>query len=70
MRVRIPLRQLKINIMDMRYGYIEGAGQCCRNCYDKGTNRNYITIPEDMVYNTPNDQELGEKVRHIYWQSK
>ena len=23
-----------------------------------------------MVFNTPNDQELGEKVRNIYWQTK
>jgi len=21
--------------IDMRYGYVEGAGQCCRECYDE-----------------------------------
>lgn len=56
--------------IDMRYGYIEGAGQCCRTCYNKGTNRSYITIPETLVEDTPNDQELGGKVRQLYWQSK
>lgn len=56
--------------IDMRYGYIEGAGQCCVSCYDRGTQRRYITIPEDLIYNTPNDQELGGKVRELYWQSK
>lgn len=56
--------------IDMRIGYIEGAGQLCSACYGKGTNRNHMTIPEWMVENTPNDQELGGKVREIYWESK
>jgi hypothetical protein len=25
-----------------------------------------FTIPEELVYDTPNDAELGEKVRQIY----
>jgi hypothetical protein len=56
--------------IDFRIGYIEGAGQLCKSCHDRGTNRNYMTIPENLVYNTPNDQELGGKVREIYWQHK
>lgn len=56
--------------IDMRYGYIEGAGQCCVSCFDKEKNTKQITVPEYLVYNTPNDQELGNKVRDIYWQSK
>lgn len=56
--------------IDMRLGYIEGAGQLCSACWDAGTNRNHIAIPESMIMHTPNDQELGAKVRQLYWESK
>jgi hypothetical protein len=56
--------------VDMRIGYIEGAGQLCKACYNKGTEREQITIPIDIIYNTPNDQELGSKVRIIYYQTR
>ena len=56
--------------VDMRIGYVEGAGQLCRTCYDGGVDRNQIAIPEHIIYNTPNDQELGEKVRRMYYESK
>jgi uncharacterized protein with PQ loop repeat len=56
--------------IDMRYGYIEGSGQYCISCYNKGNEHKQIIVPEDLVYNTPNDQELGSKVRDIYRQSK
>lgn len=56
--------------VDMRLGYIEGAGQLCPKCYSIGTDRNQILIPEHIIYNTPNDQELGAKVRQIYWENK
>jgi hypothetical protein len=52
--------------IDMRVGYIEGAGQLCSKCYQKGTNRNHIMVPETTIINTPNDMELGNKVRQIY----
>jgi hypothetical protein len=55
--------------IDYRHGYIEGAGQLCKSCYDRGTKRTHITIPADVIYNTPNDQELGQKVRTIYNQT-
>lgn len=55
--------------IDHRYGYVEGAGQLCKECYIKGTERRQIVIPADMIYNTPNDMELGKKVRLIYNQS-
>jgi hypothetical protein len=32
--------------------------------------RRLITVSEELIYNTPNDQELGGKVREIYWQTK
>lgn len=50
----------------MRVGYIEGAGQLCTKCWNKGTDRRLLTIPMNLVYETPNDQELGYKVRQIY----
>lgn len=52
--------------VDMRIGYIEGAGQLCKACYDRGTNRSYLLVPHDVIINTPNDQELGNRVRRIY----
>lgn len=55
--------------IDFRVGYIEGAGQLCHECYTNGSDRRHITVPMSMVYNTPNDIELGEKVRQIYWES-
>ena len=56
--------------VDMRHGYIEGAGQLCPKCYSGGTDRNHLAIPEHIIYNTPNDQELGAKVRKLYWERK
>ena len=52
--------------IDMRVGYIEGAGQLCTKCWNKGTERRHMTIPMNLVYDTPNDQELGAKVRQLY----
>ena len=56
--------------VDFRTGYIEGAGQLCPKCHNRGSNNNHITIPEWLVENYSNDQELGGKVREIYWESK
>lgn len=56
--------------VDMRVGYIEGAGQLCTQCYRTGANRNHIAIPESIILNTPNDMELGRKVRNLYYESR
>lgn len=56
--------------VDMRNGYVEGLGQLCAKCYTAGTNRNHILVPESTIINTPNDNELGEKVRQIYHETK
>ena len=56
--------------VDMRNGYVEGLGQLCSVCYNNGTNRNHIMVPEAMIINTPNDNELGSKVRQHYYDSK
>ena len=57
---------LKTTHVDFRTGYIEGAGQLCIKCWNKGTERRHMTIPMNLVYDTPNDQELGAKVRELY----
>jgi len=70
--------------VDMRIGYVEGAGQLCPKCYHFDTisvtkdenpipldsHRQLFTISEYMVLSTPNDQELGAKVRKLYWENK
>jgi len=60
---------LKTTHVDFRYGYVEGAGQLCRQCY-MGENRNLITLEGRIILDTPNDAELGAKVRELYWESK
>jgi hypothetical protein len=67
--------------IDMRYGYVEGAGQCCVECYNRTNNiqddyitkimkqrTTLITISAEDILNTPNNQELGAKVRQKYWE--
>ena len=56
--------------IDMRYGYIEGCGQLCEKCYNLGTNREQILVPVSTILNTPNDSELGGKIRKSYWETK
>ena len=60
---------LKTTHVDFRYGYVDGAGQMCRECY-LGENRNLITVEGRTILDTPNDSELGAKVRELYWESK
>ena len=70
--------------IDFRYNYVEGAGQLCSKCYHFDTisvtkdenpipldsHRQLFTVSEYAVLSTPNDQELGSKVRQLYWESK
>ena len=56
--------------VDMRHGYIEGAGQLCPNCYNRGTEHGAIAVDYNTILGTPNDQELGAKVRKLYWENK
>jgi hypothetical protein len=55
--------------VDMRIGYIEGMGQLCTDCYMKGSSegREMVMIPKYLITSTPNDMELGSKVRSHYW---
>ena len=63
--------------IDFRYNYVEGAGQLCNKCANKDeepialdSHRNLFTVSEYTVLSTPNDQELGNKLRQLYWESK
>ena len=63
--------------IDYRFNYVEGAGQLCTKCGNKDeepialdSHRNLFTVSEYTVLSMPNDQELGSKVRQLYWESK
>jgi hypothetical protein len=73
--------------IDYRFNYVEGAGQLCTKCGDKGhkeiidpyeieplgtSNPSHmlILVDETTIVYTPNDAELGAKVRKIYWDLK
>lgn len=65
--------------IDLRTNYVEGAGQLCDNCaaldrmYPESPNMDHlrhILVSVHTIMNTPNDQELGAKVRQLFWESK
>jgi hypothetical protein len=51
--------------IDMRVGYIEGLGQCCTNCMEEKIDDDVICLPKILIYDTPNNYELGEKIRRL-----
>ena len=60
---------LDVNI-EYRSHYVEGAGQLCKECWDRindsATDEKLYLVPESMIKGTPNDSELGHKVRSMY----
>jgi hypothetical protein len=56
------------NTSDVDYDYLVGTDHL--SCYLQNTTMQrrttLFTIPEELVYDTPNDAELGAKVRQIY----
>jgi hypothetical protein len=56
--------------IDMRTGYVEGAGQLCQSCYNMTNNRKHLAIPIYLITDTPNDQELGAKIRKFYYDNR
>ena len=48
--------------------YVEGAGQLCKECWNDyfENDDNVLMISEKIIKDTPNNYELGEKVRSIY----
>ena len=71
--------------IDYRFNYVEGAGQLCEKCGGNkevsevftevehlGTpnpGHRLILVDETTILYTPNDAELGAKVRQLYWES-
>jgi hypothetical protein len=53
--------------IDSRVGYEEGLGQLCVTCHLKGTNREQMIIPTYLINLYPNNQELGSKVRQMFY---
>jgi hypothetical protein len=63
--------ETQYNIYDhinIRYGYIEGMGQLCNPCY-QGSSRSSLLVDHRTIMDTPNDMELGMKVRRSYYES-
>ena len=72
--------------IDYRFNYVEGAGQLCEKCGgNKEVSETFIEVDplgmpnpghrlilvdETTILYTPNDAELGAKVRQLYWESK
>lgn len=54
--------------IDLRYGYVEGMGQLCSPCY-QGSSRSSLLVDHRTIMDTPNDIELGMKVRRSYHES-
>jgi len=53
--------------IDYRFGYIEGAGQLCYEC---NKDDNTVRVPKQIVKNTPNDMELGGKIRNMFYKQE
>ena len=64
--------------VDLRINYVEGVGQFCSKCYSKGSlTEDYqapkieesrietVQIPVNIIKETPNDFELGGKIRRL-----
>ncbi len=62
---------LKTTHIDFRTGYIEGAGQLCRECYMKGSSegREHFSIPKHFIKTYSNEMELGREIRKYYYQN-
>ena len=53
--------------VDMRIGYIDGLGQCCINCMEEKIDNDVICLSKKLIIETPNNYELGEKIRSLYF---
>lgn len=52
--------------VNLRYGYIEGFGQLCEPCFNDEYQIDTICIPKSIIKLTPNNMELGEKIRKLF----
>lgn len=55
--------------IDFRYGYVEGVGQLCRSCYSGTPKTETVCVSRNLILDTPNDAELGGKVRKLYYEN-
>ena len=56
--------------IDMRVGYIEGAGQVCTACLEENKqSRRGVVIMGHDVLSHPNDADLGAMVRKTWYES-
>jgi hypothetical protein len=59
--------------IDMRVGYIEGAGQLCTSCLNSSENNikevEGVLITGKEIEDTPNDAELGALVRKTWYET-
>jgi hypothetical protein len=53
--------------IDHRIGYIEGMGQLCLRCFEEKNDDDVICIPKKVIMDTPNDFDLGEKIRKLIY---
>jgi len=51
--------------IDSRIGYIEGMGQLCLGCLEDKLDDETICVSKDVILNTPNDFDLGAKIRNL-----
>jgi hypothetical protein len=61
--------------IDLRLGYIEGAGQHCfqpKYCEEESTSTMQTVLNKltHFVESTPDNQELGEAIRNMYYELK
>jgi hypothetical protein len=52
--------------IELRNCYIEGLGQLCASCYGTKNEQEVVCVPCILINDTPNDMELGKKVRTLY----
>jgi hypothetical protein len=57
---------------EIEYDYVDGQDhlECILQSELKNTYIDQISVSNSLIQNTPNDYELGKKVRELYWQHK
>jgi hypothetical protein len=56
--------------VDFRNHYVIGSGQLCKDCWNQTYSKNEISkieIPTSLISNYSNDQELGQKIRELFF---
>jgi hypothetical protein len=53
--------------IDNRIGYLEGMGQLCLTCFEDKVDDDVVCIPKKVIMDTPNDLNLGEKIRKLFY---